>query len=155
MRPCYKPSSNPSSNATPRHSSKPNPNPNPSSCALTSGGVRQRTVQYTPPARRLTQASVDTTQASLDANRPSATERPWRHNRVSRVVILLMANFYKLWFLNMNGSRLHFFTKDTPSLKLLSRIETWPIHIEKSMFHGQFTPIFHRNCVGAMVKSCY
>jgi hypothetical protein len=26
---------------------------------------------------------------------------------------------------------------------ILKKMETWPIHIKKSMFNGQFTPIFH------------
>jgi hypothetical protein len=70
MRPCYKPSSN----------------PNPSSCALSS-----------PADSTPSQPGVrGHPQASVDANQPSATERPWRHNQPARAVILLMAYDIKM-----------------------------------------------------------
>jgi hypothetical protein len=62
----------------------------------------------------------------------------------------------------MNGSSLLFVlkqekwhTKDTLSFKPSSRmaLQTWPIHIEKSVFIGHFTSICHRNCVRAIFNT--
>jgi hypothetical protein len=46
-------------------------------------------------------------------------------------------------------------TEVTLSFKHFSRVETWPTHIEKSMFNSRFTPIFHRNCVRAIFNADY
>jgi hypothetical protein len=46
-------------------------------------------------------------------------------------------------------------TEVTLSFKYFSRMETWPTHIEKSMFNSHFTPIFHRNCDWAIYNAHY
>jgi hypothetical protein len=64
----------------------------------------------------------------------------------------------KLRFFNMNGSSLHsgkLFKWQRNFIMsyflFLKKMETWPIHIQISMFNGHFTPIFHQNLVGAFL----
>jgi hypothetical protein len=55
----------------------------------------------------------------------------------------------------MNGPNVHLFLKNRHTFKYFSRMETWPIHTEKSMFNVHFTPTFYRNCLWAMFNIYY